>query len=138
MHPLKVFLWELLLRASPSLFLRLGAHPNTLCGRAGERLAARHLRHGGHKILAKKLRHPAAELDLVTATRTHLVVVEVKTGRAGREPLSARFTTRAKARQRLAAADLARRYGLQPRLDLIEIHLKAAGEPPTLRHTHAR
>ena len=39
-----------------------------------------------------------AELDLVTATPTHLVLVEVKTGLPGRSPLSARFTARSRAR----------------------------------------
>lgn len=127
-------LTRLLLHASPALLLRRELLTSALRGRAGERLAARHLRRRGHHILARNLRHPLSELDLVSATATHLVITEVKTGRPSQRPLAANFSYEARSRQRRAAADLAHRHGLKPRLDLIEVRLHPSGSPPTLHH----
>jgi len=55
----------------PPDHLRLGAR--------GERVAARHLRRGGHRILARNYKCPVGEIDLVTLDRDTLVFVEVKT-----------------------------------------------------------
>lgn len=52
-------------------------------GRAGEDLAADHLRGAGYEILARNWCCREGELDLVAATAELLVVVEVKT-RSGR------------------------------------------------------
>lgn len=134
MPHLRAIFADLLLLTVPGLLLRYAHTSSALCGRAGERLAERHLRRSGHRLLDRNLRHPVAELDLVTATSTHLVLVEVKTGHPGRLPLSARFTARARARHRLAAADLARRHGLLPRMDLIEVRLPHRGARVELRH----
>jgi putative endonuclease len=131
---LRALLQELLCLTAPGLLLRSAHLSAALRGRAGERLAARHLRREGHRILARNLRHPAAELDLVSATPSHLVITEVKTGRPGPRPFAARFSAPARARQRRAAADLARRHGLLPRLDLIEIHLPYRSPHTDLHH----
>jgi len=52
-------------------------------GRAGEELAADHLRSRGYEILARNWHCRDGELDLVVASTELLVVVEVKT-RSGR------------------------------------------------------
>ena len=129
----RALLKELLLRLAPELSLRMSAS-RSLRGRAGERLAARHLCRLGHRLLARNLLHPRAELDLVTKEGAHLVVVEVKTGFTSKLPHSARFSTEARRRRRLAAAELARRWGLSPRLDLVEVHLTRRGRLALIRH----
>jgi len=93
------------------------------CGAAGELIAAKHLRSLGHEILAQNWRHPSAELDIVSQTTTHLVVTEVKTTSAQNYGLERRFSAYARARQRLAAQELAGRLHKQARLDLIEVRL---------------
>jgi len=124
---------ELLLRVAPELSLRVSSS-SSLRGRAGEHLAARYLRRLGHRLLARNLRHPRAELDIVTKAGAHLVVVEVKTGFTSKRPHSARFGPDARRRRRLAAAELARRWGLSPRLDLVEVHLTRRGRLVKIRH----
>jgi len=129
----RALLSELLLRVAPALSLRVSS-TSSQRGRAGERLAARHLCRRGHRLLARNLRHPLGELDLVTKEGAKLVVVEVKTGRTGRTPHSARFAPEARRRRRLAAADMARRWGLEARLDLVEVHLTRRGHLALIRH----
>lgn len=54
-------------------------------GRSGERHAARFLRRRGLRILARNVRAPTGEIDLLAREGAWLVVVEVKTGRS-RDP----------------------------------------------------
>ncbi len=129
----RAILFELLLSLAPGLLLRATAESG-LRGRAGERLAARHMRRSGHRILARNLRHPRGELDLVTRTGAHLVVVEVKTGKVSKAAHSTRFSSSARRRRRHAAAELAPRWGLTPRLDLVEVHLTPGGRVSKIRH----
>ena len=136
MSAARALLSELLLCVAPALALRV-TKTNSLRGRAGERLAARHLCRRGHRLLARNLRHPCGELDLVTRVGAKLVVVEVKTGGIGWRPHSARFTPEARRRRRLAAADIARRWGLEARLDLVEVHLTRRGHLALIRHISA-
>jgi putative endonuclease len=59
-----------------------GDPPHLALGRAGEKLAARHLRSNGHKILFRNFRAPhGGEVDIVCRDKRHneLVFVEVKT-----------------------------------------------------------
>jgi len=52
-------------------------------GREGERLAARHLRRRGYKVLYRNFRAPrGGEVDIVCRCRDVLVFVEVKTRRS--------------------------------------------------------
>ena len=48
-------------------------------GRRGERLAERHLRRNGYRIVARNFRAAGAEIDLVAMDGETLVFVEVKT-----------------------------------------------------------
>ena len=54
-------------------------------GRTGERLAARHLRRGGYRILAKNWRSYRHEIDLIAREKSTgtVVFVEVKTRTPG-------------------------------------------------------
>jgi len=55
----------------------------TARGRSGERLAAAYLTLRGYRVMARRLRTPAAEIDLLCRRGRTLVIVEVKTRRAG-------------------------------------------------------
>jgi len=48
-------------------------------GRTGERLAERHLKRSGYRLLARNFRAAGAEIDLVAADGDTIVFVEVKT-----------------------------------------------------------
>jgi len=52
-----------------------------ILGRAGEDRAARYFEESGYRILARNWRCRQGELDMVVATDSELVVVEVKTRR---------------------------------------------------------
>ena len=61
-------------------------------GRSGERHAARWLRRRGLRILARNLRTPVGEVDLLAQEGAWLVIIEVKTGtRADPDSLEARI-----------------------------------------------
>lgn len=116
-------------------------------GRAGERLAARHLRRAGYSILGRNVRVQAGEADLVCLApdRSTLVVVEVKTRRrgAGRAPISElippeasvhankRSTLTAVARTLIRANKWQNRT---VRIDIIAIEWPDDGSTPTIRH----
>ncbi len=108
-------------------------------GRAGEERAARHLTALGYDILDRNWRCAQGEIDIVAASRTVLVVVEVKTRRTDGfgHPFEA---VDARKRQRLwrlgsawAASHPGQVRGRAVRLDVIGI----TGEDPdsaTLEH----
>jgi putative endonuclease len=52
-------------------------------GRAAEDLVAARLENSGWRIVARNVRLPSGELDVVAMERSTLVFVEVKAGRAG-------------------------------------------------------
>jgi putative endonuclease len=52
-------------------------------GRAAEDLVAARLENAGWRIVARNVRLPSGELDVVAMDRSTLVFVEVKAGRAG-------------------------------------------------------
>lgn len=97
-------------------------------GRRGERRAVRALRRSGYRILARNLRTPAGEVDILAEEGGQTVLVEVKTGTGpvaapdaiGR--LAQRFRPRQRARQRAAARWLRRQgdfRGVFVRHDLV-------------------
>ncbi len=60
-----------------------GPDPRGRRGRNGERLAAWALRLRGYRVLARRVRTPAAEVDLLCRRGDVLVLVEVKRRRRG-------------------------------------------------------
>lgn len=105
----------------------------------GERIAARHLRRSGMRILGKRVRigrHD--EIDLVAREKNELVFVEVKT-RASEEygrPVDAVTPAKQRALCRAAARYLAR-LKQKPdtfRFDVVEVVGNPKGPPPEVRH----
>lgn len=105
-------------------------------GEMGEKLAARHLRRHGLKILVRNYRCETGEIDIVASDGDTLVFVEVKTRRSD-EPAPELQVDRAKQHQ---MARVARRYlslyGAQPppaRFDVVAIVWPPGGRP-VIRH----
>jgi putative endonuclease len=82
-------------------------------GRIGERAAIAHLEALGYRILARNVRCPLGEIDLVAADRGVTVFVEVKTRRTAAfgPPLEAITWRKRRRLARLAAAYLQSRGG---------------------------
>jgi putative endonuclease len=100
-------------------------------GRYGEELAARHLQQRGLTVLARNVRTPDGELDIVAQEGDELVFVEVKTRRGDDETAPDTAVTDAKlARlERLAEAYVADR-GLSDspwRVDVISLVIARNG-----------
>jgi putative endonuclease len=136
-----------LLELAPALCLRLDPGGRGLSrgelGRLGEALAARDLRRRGWRLLARRLRTPAGEVDLLARRDGRLALVEVKTGRA---PLRLRATAgrvhatpdprhapgrslgpQQAARLHRAASLLARGSGSPAQVLLVEVQLLPGG-----------
>jgi len=101
-------------------------------GKHGEELAARHLERRGYTILARNVRTPIGELDLIACDRRHLVFIEVKTRRTTRFGAPAEAVGAHKQRQVVRAAQwyltTTRHSELQPRFDVISV-IAGSGEP---------
>ncbi len=115
-----------MLRRTPRTFARLFEPAPHELGLLGEELVARTLRARGARILARRLRTPWGELDLLARDARGLVCVEVKSGRwnagprpAGSTPLAPpegdRPGVRAEGPARERLEDLARRIGRRER-----------------------
>ncbi|MEM9882865.1 MAG: YraN family protein [Planctomycetota bacterium] len=107
-------------------------------GRRGERLAARHLKKNGYRVLARNLRSRHGEIDLVAASPDGaVVIVEVKAGGANPAFPPELHVTPAKQGKLVAlAAAIARRHRLTQRrirFDVVAVEFPDVG-PPTLRH----
>ena len=105
-------------------------------GRRGEQLACDHLATLGFRILARNLRVPPHEIDLVALERRTLCFVEVRT-RSGREFGSPEESIDARKRAHLLrAARAALALGGWPRHDRVRfdvVAVDASREPPELR-----
>lgn len=107
-------------------------------GARGERLAAKHLRRSGYRVLKRNLRNRFGEIDVIALDpdRRTVVIVEVKTGSDG--PLAPEVHVTHEKQRKLVglAAQCARRYRLTDRpirFDVIGVDLPDHGEP-TIRH----
>lgn len=123
----------------------LRPHRGEGLGRRGERLARRHLRRSGMRILAVNYRCPAGEADLIALDPTtrrefgaeSIVFVEVKTRSCDRftDPESAVDATKQKRLRRVAQTYLSSRdtdaYAV--RFDVVAIVFHPDGEPE-VRH----
>jgi putative endonuclease len=120
-----------------STVARPAGAPNLVLGRAGERMAARHLQKLGFVVLSRNWRCREGELDLVVTDGETLVVCEVKT-RAGDnfgDPAEA-VTADKVARIRRITGQWLRTFGVgwcSVRFDVIAI-LARPGRSPELRH----
>jgi len=100
-------------------------------GALGESYAARCLNERGYTILASNFRTRFGEVDIIAADGTYLCFVEVKTRGETMlvRPMEAVTFTKQR-RICLAAAEYLSRHDLdlQPRFDVLEIYLDAAGD----------
>jgi len=107
-------------------------------GDAGERLAARHLRRAGLRVLLRRYRTPQGEIDLICREGQTVVFVEVKTRRGTGKGLPAEAVDLAKQRQltRLALAFLKQHRLLDhpARFDVVGIVWPGADTPPVITH----
>jgi len=105
-------------------------------GRQGEDVAALYLKRIGMKILARNLRTPVGEIDLVARHRRFLVFVEVKTRRGTMFGSPAEAVGPRKQRQIVRAArwylNEIPKQKLQPRFDVIAII--ACGDDLRIEH----
>jgi len=98
-------------------------------GRQGERIAGWWLRLKGWSILARRVRTPAGEIDLVARRGTIVAFIEVK-ARASAAALDEAIDERRLHRVAAAADALAATY-LRPGDDMrIDVMLLAPGRPP--------
>lgn len=98
-------------------------------GRQGERIAGWWLRLKGWSILARRVRTPAGEVDLIARRGAMVAFIEVK-ARASDAALADAIDERRLARVAAAAEALAATY-LQPGDDMrIDVMLLAPGRPP--------
>ena len=107
-------------------------------GSRGEKLAARHLRRLGYKILARRYDCPAGEIDLIAADGRTLVFVEVKTRTESDGPTDPTYGIRTPQQQRItrAAQYFLREMQVKTRpcrFDIVTVTWRAAGKP-TVEH----
>jgi putative endonuclease len=108
---------------------------NRLLGGRGERLAARHLRRRGMRIITRGYRTPHGEIDLIARDGDTLVFVEVKTRRHG-QPAEA-VTPEKQRRLTLAALRFLKQHRLLDvpcRFDVVAIVWPDDRKPPLVEH----
>ena len=104
-------------------------------GDIGERLAAKHLRRAGYKIIAKNAVYGKNELDLVVKNKDVIAFVEVKTrsfeGEIDVRPSDAVDMSKRKRTVEAAYAYLREhKTSLSPRLDVVEVYLDRSTMKP--------
>jgi putative endonuclease len=111
--------------------------PKTL-GERGEDVAARHLRRGGYKIVARRNRSRRGELDLVAVDDRTVVFVEVKTRRSDATGSPAEAVDWQKQRKLTRAAlTYLKAHGLleQPaRFDVVAVKWPSDADCPEVEH----
>lgn len=107
-------------------------------GNAGERAAARFLRRLGYQVIARNVRTPQGEIDLVAREGECIVFVEVKTrrGHEAGEPFEAVDRSKQQQLTKLALAFLKKRGWLErsARFDVISIVWPEASRHPEITH----
>jgi putative endonuclease len=122
-------------------------HARRALGLRGESLAAEHLRARGCVVLARNVRTPQGEIDLIARDGEALAFVEVKTRRVGTRQLAVRedqeplhgFTVRQRARLRRAAVwwlreDAPRSRSAMVRFDAIGVVIDSSGRLRQIEH----
>ena len=93
-------------------------------GDIGEKIAARHLRRCGYRILKRNCHCGKNELDIIASNKKYIVFAEVKTRRASALYAPREAVTAAKQRRILQTAAIylsTHAVELQPRFDVIEV-----------------
>ena len=98
-------------------------------GRRGERLAAWYLRLKGWRILDRRVRTPAGEIDLIAKRGNLIAFIEVKT-RASAAELDFAIDEKRLSRVAAAAEILSARYAVQGEDIRIDVILIAPGVRP--------
>ena len=113
---------------------------NKTLGRRGERLAAKFLKHSGHRILARNVKTPFGEIDLVAREKVsgRLIFVEVKT-RTSRKFGSPLYAVTAAKQKSIIANSLVylkknRLCDAPARIDIIAIDLDNNGDLKILEY----
>lgn len=105
-------------------------------GRSGEDAATLYLTTQGYRIIARNLRTPVGEIDIVARKNKNLIFVEVKTRRSLAFGSPQEAVGPRKQRQIIRAAQWvlsdAQHRGLQPRFDVIAILYLPSG--PQIEH----
>ena len=114
-------------------------HTNQEIGRLGEKLAAKHLRRHGYRILKKNLHCGKNELDLIAKNKQFLVFVEVKLRKTAAFAEAMEYVDKRKQDRLRTTASMylsANPTELQPRFDVIEIYAPEgpATARPEIRH----
>ncbi len=126
----------------PRVWERAGEHHAT--GSRGERLAEKHLKKLGYRVLRRNAMLPGGEVDLLCEApdRRTIVLVEVKTrrvsaGEAGHAPPPEAAITHAKADKLIRLGERLKRANAwddRPlRIDVVAVEL-AANAKPVIRH----
>lgn len=109
------------------------SNPATLLGDKGERLAARHIRREGARVVARNWKVKEGELDLVVLDGDTLAFVEVKSRQSDEHGVPGETVTSRKRRKiETLAKHFCRRRRLDPpylRFDIVEV---LWNEPPTV------
>jgi putative endonuclease len=112
-----------------------------LLGDEGERIACRHLKKLGYRILVKQARSRLGEIDLIARDGGTIVFVEVKSRRGQREgsPAEAVDARKQKKLTQLALAWLKQRklLGHPSRFDVVAIRWDADGRPVVEHYQNA-
>jgi putative endonuclease len=112
-----------------------------LLGDEGERIAARHLKKQGYRIVARQTRSRVGEIDLIALDGDTIVFVEVKSRRDQREGSPAEAVDRRKQVKltQLALAWLKKRklLGRPTRFDVVSIRWTANGQPTVTHYKNA-
>lgn len=115
---------------------KLAANPTAkmALGERGEKLAARHLRRNGYKILARRFKGRGGEIDLCCRHKDTLVFVEVKTRKDERFGAPSEAVTRDKQRNlSKTALDYLRLLGnpqVKFRFDIVEVLIQDGARNP--------
>lgn len=115
---------------------KLATHPTAkmTLGERGEKFAARHLRRQGYKILVRRFKTRAGEIDIVCRHRDWLVFVEVKTRKSDNYGAPSEAVTREKQKHMSKVAlEYLRLLGNPPihwRFDIVEVILQENDRRP--------
>jgi putative endonuclease len=113
--------------------------PSLNRGAEGERIAARHLKRQGYRILTRNVRTTLGEVDLVAEApngRT-VIIVEVKAGAGERFSPEVHFSHAKQRRLIKLGWQLLRRQKMTDRpwrIDLIAVHWPSDSNRPAVRH----